>query len=107
IVSRNDGMLVTRIIVRAAGIVAALSALLILGARIAGATSLRGDEIAFVSYQDINPDIYLIDVNHGLTDDLTHNPAYDVSPVWSPDGAWIAFASDRDGRRDIYIMDAL
>ena len=28
------------------------------------------------------------------------------APVWSPDGAKIAFSSDRDGNREIYEMDS-
>ncbi|UCH87761.1 MAG: PD40 domain-containing protein [Dehalococcoidia bacterium] len=35
---------------------------------------------------------------------LTQDPAYD--PAWSPDGSKIAFASDREGNREIYIMNA-
>jgi TolB protein len=30
----------------------------------------------------------------------------DFDPAWSPDGAKIAFVSERDGRRQIYIMAA-
>ena len=37
---------------------------------------------------------------------LTHNKAFDVSPVWSPTGKRILFASNRDGGRDLYLMDA-
>jgi Tol biopolymer transport system component len=29
----------------------------------------------------------------------------DTDPVWSPDGRWIAFTSDRDGGMDVYIYD--
>jgi Tol biopolymer transport system component len=29
----------------------------------------------------------------------------DYLPVWSPDGRWIAFLSDRGGTNDVYIMD--
>jgi Tol biopolymer transport system component len=36
---------------------------------------------------------------------LTNDPADDRRPVWSPDGAWIAFDSDRAGSRDVWIMD--
>jgi dipeptidyl aminopeptidase/acylaminoacyl peptidase len=31
---------------------------------------------------------------------------FDFSPDWSPDGAQLAFASDRDGNREIYRMKA-
>ena len=37
---------------------------------------------------------------------LTDNDATDVSPSWSPDGSRIAFASDRDGNPEIYVMNA-
>ncbi|HKY45708.1 MAG TPA: winged helix-turn-helix domain-containing protein, partial [Pyrinomonadaceae bacterium] len=37
---------------------------------------------------------------------LTNNSAIDSRPVWSPDGRSIAFASNRDGKNEIYVMDA-
>ena len=37
---------------------------------------------------------------------LTNNSALDQTPVWSPDGQKIAFASERDGNQEIYVMDA-
>ena len=37
---------------------------------------------------------------------LTNNPASDFKSSWSPDGKRIAFASDRDGDMEIYVMDA-
>jgi Tol biopolymer transport system component len=37
---------------------------------------------------------------------LLNSPAKDLWPSWSPDGAQIAFQSDRDGDWEIYVMDA-
>src|SRR5262249_16479183 len=37
---------------------------------------------------------------------LTNNNAMDRGPVWSPDGSKIAFSSNRDGKDEIYVMDA-
>lgn len=37
---------------------------------------------------------------------LTNNSAMDHRPVWSPDGSRIAFSSNRDGKNEIYLMDA-
>jgi Tol biopolymer transport system component/DNA-binding winged helix-turn-helix (wHTH) protein len=37
---------------------------------------------------------------------LTNNPANDQYASWSPDGTKIAFTSNRDGKDEIYVMDA-
>lgn len=37
---------------------------------------------------------------------LTNGQSNDGDPAWSPDGRQIAFSSDRDGNREIYVMDA-
>jgi TolB protein len=37
---------------------------------------------------------------------ITHNPATDIDPVFSPDGREIAFTSKRRGGYDIYVMRA-
>lgn len=37
---------------------------------------------------------------------LTNNLASDTFGVWSPDGSKIAFVSNRDGKAEIYLMDA-
>ncbi|HEX4932732.1 MAG TPA: hypothetical protein VFV33_06090, partial [Gemmatimonadaceae bacterium] len=36
---------------------------------------------------------------------LTTDPANDRYPVWSPQGDRLAFASDRDGNDEIYVMN--
>jgi Tol biopolymer transport system component len=37
---------------------------------------------------------------------LTLDPADDRRPTWSPDGTQLAFASQREGNWEIYIMNA-
>mgnify|MGYP006270892699 CR=1 FL=1 len=37
---------------------------------------------------------------------LTDDPADDYYPSWSPDGARIAFTSERNGQAEIYAMNA-
>jgi hypothetical protein len=37
---------------------------------------------------------------------LTNDHGYNTSPCWPPDSAKIAFTSQRDGKFNIYVMDA-
>src|SRR5437667_8872697 len=37
---------------------------------------------------------------------LTDHTARDVYPRFSPDGAWIAFSSNRDGNHNVYVVAA-
>ncbi len=61
-----------------------------------------GKQIAF-SYKG---DLYKVDANGGPATVLTMSEGHDFMPVWSPDGKWIAFASDRFGNYDVYLMPA-
>ena len=66
------------------------------------AISPDGQTIAF-SYKG---DLFTVPVTGGTAKQLTTNPAYDYSPVWSPDGSKIAFASDREGGINVWIMSS-
>ena len=65
------------------------------------AISPDGQTIAF-SYKG---DLFTVPATGGAAKQLTTHPAYDANPVWSPDGKQIAFASDREGSLDVYIMN--
>ena len=76
-----------------------------------------GERIAFVSWRDghfigdfgLSSEIYVMDADGKNPRRLTNNRKRDSSPSWSPDGKWIAFASDRKGddvNYEIYVMDA-
>jgi Tol biopolymer transport system component len=49
-----------------------------------------------------NQDIWVAESSGAGNTRLTFDPKLDTSPVWSPDGARIVFASNRGGRRDLY-----
>lgn len=66
------------------------------------AISPDGKNIAF-SYKG---DIYTVPTTGGTARAITTNPAYDTKPQWSPDGKSLAFASNREGSFDIYIVSA-
>ncbi|HVF97756.1 MAG TPA: hypothetical protein VM871_10555, partial [Flavisolibacter sp.] len=49
-------------------------------------------------------DLYKVPSTGGEAVPLTIHEAYDHMPVWSRDGKWLAFASDRYGNFDVYVM---
>ncbi|MGZ3939094.1 MAG: S41 family peptidase, partial [Flavisolibacter sp.] len=49
-------------------------------------------------------DIYKVPSSGGDAIPITLHEAYDFMPVWSHDGKWIAFASDRYGNFDVFVM---
>ena len=53
-----------------------------------------------------NWEIYTINLDGGELTRLTHHPAADSDPAYSPDGTRIAFVSNRDFNPEIYVMDA-
>jgi len=66
------------------------------------AISPDGKTIVF-SYKG---DLYKVPSSGGEAIPLTLHEAYDYMPVWSRDGKWLAFASDRFGNFDVYVMPA-
>jgi dipeptidyl aminopeptidase/acylaminoacyl peptidase len=52
-----------------------------------------GKNIAF----ERGGDIWVLDIQTGVTSRLTTHPARDAYPVWSPDGKTIVFGSNRNG----------
>lgn len=59
-----------------------------------------GTQIAF-TYKG---DVFTVPATGGSARRLTTLPSYESHPIWSPDGKFIAFASDRNGGQDIFIM---
>ena len=51
-------------------------------------------------------DLFRVPAAGGQAVPLTISEAYDTNPVWSHDGKWIAFASDRYGNFDVFVMPA-
>ncbi len=62
--------------------------------------------LAYVAERDNNLDLWIVDAPGGEPRRVTHDPATDWAPAWSPDGKWLAFVSDRGGSHQIYLVRA-
>jgi hypothetical protein len=64
-------------------------------------------EIAFQTFRDGNSELYTVRPDGSDLIRITNDPAADASPVFSPDGARIAFTTDREtpGNFEIWTMN--
>jgi Tol biopolymer transport system component len=69
---------------------------------LAPSLSPDGKTVAFVRTVNGNGDIWLLDTTSGALSQFTDHPARDVFPVFSADGAWIGFSSNRRGGFELH-----
>ena len=63
--------------------------------------SPQGDRVA-LQIETSQADIWILAFSRGALTRLTFGPTSNVYPAWSPDGKWIAYSSQREGRFNIY-----
>jgi len=54
----------------------------------------------------LNTDVWTYELQHGVAKRLTFSPAFDVAPIWSPDGSRLLFASNRALNVDLYMKNS-
>ena len=77
--------------------------------------TMAAEDITLVRYPDISPnsqyiafshrgDIWISSIDGGKARRLTDHVSDDIRPVFSPDGQYIAFSSQRKGNYDVYVI---
>lgn len=69
----------------------------------------RTGAIAFISKQDGDPEVFILNLLTGEQIQVTNNNVYDGSPTWSSDGAMLAYQSDDVGdgvSSHIFVVDS-
>lgn len=69
------------------------------------AWSPDGRRIAYVSFENNKPSIWVQEVFTGRREKLTSFDGINGAPAWSPDGRYMALTLSKDGNPDIFIMD--
>jgi hypothetical protein len=91
--------------------------LALIGVLALGTSAAAQSNAGWLRYPSISPDgktivftykgdLYRVAATGGTAIPLTTHQAHDFMPVWSRDGRQIAFASDRYGNFDIFVMPA-
>jgi tricorn protease len=73
------------------------------------------EPIKFARSPDISPDgklvafsylgdVWVVETIGGVARPVTMHEAHDTNPVFSPDGRWIAFSSNRHGSYDVFVV---
>ena len=64
-----------------------------------------GKRIAYVSFEQKRPRIFIQYVDTGRREQLTNFEGLNGAPAWSPEGNRLAFVLSKDGNPEIYVMD--
>jgi TolB protein len=72
---------------------------------ISPAWSPDGNRLAYVSFEEGRPEIYVQDTLSGQRRRLLPAGASSSAPAWSPDGTRLALTSSRGGNPDIYVFE--
>lgn len=69
------------------------------------AWSPDGNKLAYVSFENKRPQIFIQDIYTMQREKITDFPGINGSPVFSPDGKQLAMVLSKDGNPEIYVMD--
>lgn len=70
------------------------------------AWSPDGRALAYVSYRQGQPDVFVASIYEGRSSNLTGGRGQSFAPAWSPDGKRVAYASNRGGNMDVWVANA-
>jgi TolB protein len=64
-----------------------------------------GNKLAFVTFENHQAQISIIDIYEGTRTMLSAHPGINGAPKWSPDGTKLAMVLSKDGNPEVYVMN--
>jgi len=64
-----------------------------------------GTRIAYTSYRDNNPDLWITDLRTGRHSKVSGHPGINVGASWAPDDSAIVLTLSKDGDSELYAID--
>ena len=65
-----------------------------------------GTKVAYLSFKDRYPFLYVLDLGTGKTTPLSKNVGLNAAPAWTPDGKRLALVLSKDANPEIYTKNA-
>ena len=65
-----------------------------------------GTRIAYLSYKDRYPFLYILELATGKSAPLSKRVGLNAAPAWAPDSQTLAFVLSKDGNTEIYVKNA-
>ena len=69
------------------------------------AWSPDGQQLAYVSFENQEPQIFIQDLSTGERSLVSDFPGLNSAPAWSPDGERLALTLSKDGNSELYVLD--
>ena len=107
----SHSAVITRLLVSGMAATTVISLLLMIPALVIGQWLPEGPKIAYMSANDFggwyNWNIYLLDVDRRLSQQVTNGTQYERYPSWSPDGRFLIYHANQRGSYDLYSIDLI
>lgn len=65
----------------------------------------KGERIAYLSYKDRYPFLYIFDLKTGVSTALSKEVGLNVAPAWAPNGKQLAVVLSKDANSEIYLVN--
>ena len=69
------------------------------------AVSPDGKKVAYTSYKENNPDLYVMDLGSKTSECVAMYPGMNFAADWAPDGNVLALTLSKDGNPELYLLD--